>query len=113
MASDRPGRRSGCDPGSDRFRSWIDQHGLLEMGPSDVVYKWHGGRSRSHMDRFFMSIELATLYPAATWSSRERPLSDHTPLLWDDGSSHSHRYSFRVLHSWLKEPWFRDMVQGS
>lgn len=83
------------------------------MGPSDVVYMWHGGRSRSRIDCFFMSPEAAAKFPLASCTAREHPLSDHTPIVWEDGSQVQLRGLFRLQNSWFDESDFRSLVEAS
>lgn len=110
---DRSGNRCGRDLSSSRFWEWINGNSLIEMDPADVKYTWHGSNSRSRIDRFFISVEAASLFLAAFCWSWEQPLSDHTPFIWEDGSQSAFKYCFRILRSWLQDPLFIDIMTDS
>lgn len=111
--SDRPGGRGGRDPGSRAFWDWTNDLSLIDMGPLDVIYTWNGNNSRSRIDHFFISVEATSLFPAAFCRSRERPFSDHTPIVWEDGTRAAFKYSFRIAKSWMQEADFKDVVRAS
>lgn len=83
------------------------------MGPADIQYTWHGGRSSSRLDCFFISTYTAALFPAASCTSRARPSSDHTPIMWSDGVHLSFKYLFRIQSLWMSDPMFKEIVSSS
>ena len=110
-AADRPNGLGGQDPGSPQFRALLAQTGLQEMGPSDRRFTWRASTDSmacSRLDRFLCSVELLDLFPAAEVIALQRPLSDHTPILWKpQGEPHKPPY-FKMDRSWFREDGFME-----
>ena len=83
--TDRPNDSGGLDPRSEQFWACMAASELEEMSPSNCVYTW---RSLAHphslfcLDRFLSSLELLMELPHAEVQGLPRPLSDHTPIMW-------------------------------
>ena len=103
QANDRPNGGGGRDPGSRQLREVIASLGLAEMGPSDRRFTWRGPTTQSRLDRFLCSNELLAAYPLAEVSTLPRPLSDHSPIMWDTQVGDAKPSYFKLDRSWLRD----------
>jgi endonuclease/exonuclease/phosphatase family metal-dependent hydrolase len=70
----------------DKFNSWIELWGLLEVKLSNRKFTWANNQENLIMaaiDRFFCTTEFDSFFPLASSQACSRLGSDHTPLLWD------------------------------
>ena len=108
---DRPNDRGGCDPGSAQFMDVLNQCGLQEMGPTDRRYTWRGPTTQSCLDRFLCSIELMESFSLALVNALPRPLSDHSPLMWNSNVETVKPPYFKLDRSWLHNEVIKNNIK--
>jgi hypothetical protein len=83
---------------------------MCEFPSSGAEFTWRNGNGlMSKIDRFFGNAELLDLFQMSFVCGLERPFSDHTPLVWDNGEQVVAGSYFKFRRSWLREIGFRDM----
>ena len=100
----------------DRFNSWIDDCGLIDMNLIGRKYTWTNNQDEvilSHIDMIFCTTNFNLIFPLATCKALPRSPSDHTPLLWEDGEDQDiGKPKFRFEKWWLKQSQFADLVKN-
>jgi hypothetical protein len=97
------------------FNAVIETLQLKEFVMSGRQYMWAGpgdNPTYEKLDRVLVSTEWEHNYPLSTVESRDRNISDHTPLILNIGAStHQNRQStFKFEKGWLTRDGFFDMV---
>ena len=112
----------GCNPGSAQLKDVLNQCGLQEMGPTDRRFTWRGPTTQSRLDRFLCSLEWMESFPLALVTALPRPLSDHTPLMWNSNVETEKPPYFKLYRSWyhneviknsIKDWWDNQFVLGA
>jgi hypothetical protein len=84
VGSDRP--NGVVDSSSTGFQLVVQALGMCEFPSSGAEFTWRNGNGlMSKIDRFFGNAELLDLFQMSFVCGLERPFSDHTPLVWDNG----------------------------
>ena len=78
-------------------------------------YSWAGAGDNptfEKLDRVLVSTDWKDKFPLSTVQSRDRDISDHTPLVLNTGAStHAHiQRPFKFERGWLIRDGFYDMV---
>ena len=114
-ADDRPDGSGGRDQGSEDFWAFLSRAALQEMGPQDSTYTWRSGAGssyKSRLDRFLCSVELLERFPQADVRALPRPISDHSPIIWQTHEGHGRTTYFKMDKSWLRERGFKEEVKA-
>jgi hypothetical protein len=98
------------------FNSMIDGHNLREIEMSWRKFTWANlmpNRTYEKLDRILISIEWEQNFPLANVIALSRDISDHTPLLLDNGRapSRGNQSLFKSELGWLLRDGFVDMVK--
>jgi hypothetical protein len=88
---------------------------LKEILMSGQQYTWAGPRDNptyEKLDRVFASTEWEQYYPLSIVVSRDRNLSNHTPLILNTGATtHQNRQpTFKFERGWLTRDGYFDMI---
>ncbi|KAL8151165.1 hypothetical protein V2J09_020973 [Rumex salicifolius] len=83
-SSDSNNMRRRCE----RFFSWVDEMGLIDLGFSGSSYTWAWGRdpecrTTTRLDRGLCNFELRDRFVDASIKHLPMMQSDHTPLLFE------------------------------
>ena len=101
----------GCATRSAQFRDVLNQCGLQEMGPTDRRYTWRGPTTHSRSYCFLCSIELMESFPLALVIALPRPLSDHSPLIWNSNVETVKPPYFKLDRSWLRNEVIKNSIK--
>jgi hypothetical protein len=97
------------------FNAVIESLDLKEIVMSGHQYTWAGPGDHptfEKLDRVLVSTEWESQFPLSTVESRERNISDHTPLVINTGAS-THQFQnrpFKFERGWLLRDGFYKMV---
>ena len=101
------------DSASTGFQLMVQTLGLSEYPSSGIEFTWRNGSGlMSKIDRFFGNAGLLDMFQLSSVCGLEHPFSDHTPLVWDSGEQVLAGSYFKFEKSWLREPGFREMLEG-
>ncbi|RVW39723.1 LINE-1 reverse transcriptase-like [Vitis vinifera] len=97
-----------------RFSEVVEKLELRDLPLQGGVFTWCGGlnnRSKSRIDRFFISEDWETHFQGAIQTVLARPISDHTPILLDGGGMRRGPTPFRFENMWLKSEGFKEVMR--
>ncbi|RVW86319.1 Transposon TX1 uncharacterized 149 kDa protein [Vitis vinifera] len=95
-----------------RFSEVVEELELRDLPLQGGVFTWCGGlnnRSKSRIDRFFISEDWETHFQGAIQTVLAKPISDHTPILLDGGGMRRGPTPFRFENMWLKSEGFKEI----
>lgn len=99
--------------GSKAFHSFLQAMSLIEIPLDNGWYTWHRGKSKSKIDRIFVSQEWITKLPSLSASTLKRNVSDHTPLILKTGAKNWGPRPFRFQNEWLSHPGCIKLIQAT
>lgn len=102
-----------CTNGSNSFKSFSQDLGLMEIPFANDKYTWFRGNSKSKLDRTFTSPEWIEHYPSIKASILKRSLSDHCPLLIQTHQKNWGPRPFRFINCWLTHPGCLKTIKAS
>lgn len=98
-----------------RFSEVVEELELRDLPlQGGGVFTWCGGlnnRSKSRIDRFFISEDWETHFQGAIQTVLARPISDHAPILLDEGGMRRGPTPFRFENMWLKSEGFKEVMR--
>ena len=102
-----------------RFKQWIDNYGLIDLGYSGPKYTWARGlssttRKEARLDRALCNTEWRLKYQNGVVRHLIKASSDHSPLLISTGGfSHDHvsNLPFRFQAAWASHGQFEDVIK--
>ena len=107
--------RGGClTQAMRRFSEVVEELELRDLPLQGGVFTWCGSlnnRSKSRIDRFFISEDWETHFQGAIQTVLARPISDHTPILLDGGGMRRGPTPFRFENMWLKSEGFKEVMR--
>ena len=97
------------------FNAIIESLELKEIVMSGHQYTWMGlgdNPTFENLDRILVSTEWENQFPLATVEPRDRNISDHTPLVLNNGASThcNQNRPFKFERGWLLRDEFYDKV---
>jgi hypothetical protein len=97
------------------FNVVIESLDLKEIMMSGRQYTWAGPGDNptfEKLDRVLVSTEFEIMFPLSTVETRDRNISDHTPLVLNTGASthFTQNRPFKFERGWLIREGFYDMV---
>ncbi|XP_057739874.1 uncharacterized protein LOC130956971 [Arachis stenosperma] len=96
---------------ADDFRGWIQDMHLVDLPLTDRKFTWFRGRSCNRIDRAMVSVEWLKEFPETRLRGGPRGMSDHSPLIVEDGKMRGGPRPFRSLDSWFTHEGFLRMVK--
>ncbi|KAL8519917.1 hypothetical protein ACS0TY_010740 [Phlomoides rotata] len=71
----------------EEFDKFIRDSNLIDLPLSGRSYTWYrpDGSCKSRLDRFLLNEEWVACYPTARLKGLPRSISDHYPLILEDG----------------------------
>jgi len=102
-----------------RFKHWIDNSGLIDLGYSGPKFTWARGltretRKEARLDRALCNMEWRLKFQSGVVHHLIRACSDHSPLLISTGDFAQDRISntpFRFQASWTTHAQFDEVVK--
>ena len=94
------------------FSNFISHHGLMDIPLEGGLFSWSNSSSASRIDRFLFSPFLADYFTLFSQKRLPRVLSDHFPILLENGSHRRGRIPFRFENMWLKAEGILDKVKS-
>ena len=114
-AAERVGSsQRGLDEGNIReFNDWIAELEVEEAPWVGKRFTWFrpNGSAKSKLDRFLVSLEWLSKWPASSQYTLKRNFSDHCPIMLKSKSIDWGPKPFRILDCWLKDKSFKKLVQ--
>ncbi|WJZ96624.1 hypothetical protein VitviT2T_015290 [Vitis vinifera] len=98
-----------------RFSEVIDDLDLRDLPLQGGPFTWSGGlnsQTMSRLDRFLVTEDWEGYFNGVVQSTLPRPMSDHFPILLDEGGVRRGLVPFRFENMWLKEEGFKDLLKG-
>ncbi|KAL8498535.1 hypothetical protein ACS0TY_021749 [Phlomoides rotata] len=94
------------------FDKFIRDSNLIDLPLSGRSYTWYrpDGSCKSRLDHFFLNKEWIACYPTARLKGLPRSISDHCPLILEDGLIDWGPKPFRFSNAWLLHPSFKDSL---
>ena len=92
----------------------VEELDLMDLPLQGGSFTWCGGpnnRSKSRIDRFFISEEWESHFQGAVQTVLTRPVSDHAPVLLDGGGMRRGPKPFRFENMWLKSEGFKKVLK--
>ena len=102
-------------PAMRRFAEVIDDLGVRDMPLQGGPLSWSGGNNGQVMfriDRFLVSGDWENYFSRVIQSTLPRPVSDHFPILLDEGGFRLGPSTFQFESMWLKSEGFKDFLKG-
>ena len=104
-----------------RFRHWIENCGLIDLGFSGLKFTWARGlhpenRKEARLDRALCNAEWRLRFPEATVQHLLRVGSNHSPLLVSTGpiqQRKNHNRPFRFQAAWVTHYQFEEFVKNN
>jgi hypothetical protein len=101
---------------SHTFNFIIEISGLKEVKLIGRKYTWANNLpdpTFEKLDRVLVSVEWDLVYPVAVVTGKNRNVSDHVPLMLNNGSPPPHCNSFRYENCWVERDGFHEIVCNS
>ncbi|KAL8503461.1 hypothetical protein ACS0TY_022272 [Phlomoides rotata] len=94
------------------FDKFIRDSNLIDLPLSGRSYTWYrpDDSCKSRLDRFLLNEEWIACYPKAHLKGLPRSISDHCPLILEDGLIDWGPKPFRFSNAWLLHPSFKDSL---
>ncbi|KAL8511368.1 hypothetical protein ACS0TY_017963 [Phlomoides rotata] len=106
--------RSGCTNKREMedFDKFIRDSNLIDLPLSGRSYTWYrpDGSCKSRLDHFLLNEEWISCYPVARLKGLPRSISDHCPLILEDGLIDWGPKPSRFSNAWLLHPSFKDSL---
>ncbi|KAL8475034.1 hypothetical protein ACS0TY_031453 [Phlomoides rotata] len=106
--------RSGCTNKREMedFDKFIRDSNLIDLPLSGRSYTWYrpDGSCKSRLDHFLLNEEWISCYPTARLKGLPRSISDHYPIILEDGLIDWGPKPFRFSNAWLLHPSFKDSL---
>ena len=97
------------------FSQFIEEMHFKDLPLSSGLFTWCGGlnnRLTSRLDRFLVFNDWENHFNGLYQSSLPNAISDHAPILLDNGRIRRGKTSFRFENMWLKVEGFKDLVRN-
>uniref|UniRef100_A0A2N9FVR5 Reverse transcriptase domain-containing protein n=1 Tax=Fagus sylvatica TaxID=28930 RepID=A0A2N9FVR5_FAGSY len=113
-----PSERMGAThftPAMNDFSDFISSLGLMDIPLEGGRYTWSNNRENaamSRIDRFLYTGEWEDRYPTVVQRRLSRLLSDHFPIMLENGEFLRGNRPFRFESMWLQADGFGEMVKG-
>ncbi|WKA08526.1 hypothetical protein VitviT2T_026242 [Vitis vinifera] len=98
-----------------RFTEVVEDLELRDYPLQGGLFTWRGGlnnQSQSRLDRFLVTDEWDRMFNGAMQGILARPVSDHSPILLEDGGLKRGPSPFRFENMWLEERGFMDQLKS-
>ncbi|KAL8504494.1 hypothetical protein ACS0TY_015889 [Phlomoides rotata] len=104
--------RSGCTNKREMedFDKFSRDSKLIDLPLSGRSYTWYrpDGSCKSRLDHFLLNEEWIACYPTTRLKGLPRSISNHCPLILEDGLIDWGPKPFRFSNAWLLHPSFKD-----